>query len=77
MVIILQGDVLLPSSLNDAVCYVCGQNFLGNNRKNNLKQHLAIHSGLRPFRCHVCPLTFVRKSHLKRHLATLHKFLMD
>lgn len=75
VVIILQGqgEVTFPGSQSDTVCPLCGQNFLGNNRKNNLKQHLAIHSGLRPFQCYLCPQTFVRKSHLKRHLGTLHK----
>ncbi|KAK3881049.1 hypothetical protein Pcinc_014506 [Petrolisthes cinctipes] len=68
-----QGEVTFPGSQSDTVCPLCGQNFIGINRKNNLKQHLAIHSGLRPFQCYMCPQTFVRKSHLKRHLGTLHK----
>ena len=62
-----------PGSQSDTVCLLCGQNFYGSNRKNNLKQHLAIHSGIRPFRCSWCPQSFIRRSHLKRHLGTRHK----
>ncbi|XP_050728491.1 broad-complex core protein isoforms 1/2/3/4/5-like isoform X30 [Eriocheir sinensis] len=57
-----------------SVCGVCGREFRGrrSQRTFNLKQHLSIHAGLRPFQCTLCPHAFNRKSHLKGHLLARH-----
>lgn len=34
---------------------------------SNLKTHLRLHSGARPFRCSVCPRRFTQHVHLKLH----------
>ncbi|KAK3881050.1 hypothetical protein Pcinc_014507 [Petrolisthes cinctipes] len=57
-----------------SVCGVCGREFRGrrSQRTFNLKQHLSIHAGLRPFQCPLCSHAFNRKSHLKGHLLARH-----
>ena len=57
-----------------SVCGVCGREFRGrrSQRTYNLKQHLSIHAGLRPFQCPLCSHAFNRKSHLKGHLLSRH-----
>ncbi|MPC94018.1 Zinc finger protein 710 [Portunus trituberculatus] len=57
-----------------SVCGVCGREFRGrrSQRTYNLKQHLSIHAGLRPFQCPLCSHAFNRKSHLKGHLLARH-----
>ncbi|CAL4062502.1 unnamed protein product, partial [Meganyctiphanes norvegica] len=60
----------LPSSFSS--CPTCGQRFHGIYQKYNLKRHLAIHTGERPFSCLHCYATFNQKSNMKRHIETVH-----
>ncbi|KAH6921488.1 hypothetical protein HPB50_001462 [Hyalomma asiaticum] len=38
--------------------------------KGRMKRHLYIHTGERPFRCHLCPAAFTQGSNLKFHIRT-------
>lgn len=41
-------------------------------RKSTLQDHLNIHSGDWPYKCHCCDMDFKHKSALKKHLTSLH-----
>jgi hypothetical protein len=46
-------------------CNLCGKSFV---KKTNLKHHLMLHRGEKPWRCHVCDWRFVQKCNLKKHM---------
>jgi hypothetical protein len=46
-------------------CSLCGKTFV---KKTNLKHHLMLHRGEKPWKCHVCEWRFVQKCNLKKHL---------
>lgn len=75
--------VLLPRALQPQVspgdgasegndCPVCGVHFSGKYHKYNLKRHLNIHRGVRPFNCTQCGHQFNRRYNLERHLERVH-----
>lgn len=53
-------------SVNKHICILCPRNFA---RPAELKRHLLVHLGLKPFGCHKCHKTFSRKESLSRHLS--------
>lgn len=53
-------------------CTVCGKEFIGEYRKYNLRKHLILHTGSRPFACPHCDADFNQKGNLKRHIASVH-----
>lgn len=63
----------LASSLRLSTCPECGKIFRGDYHKYNLKKHMTIHAGLRPFPCPVCHLAFNQKVSMKRHFASVHR----
>jgi len=49
-------------------CELCGKEFTGKNRRNNLVRHIKTHSGEKPFHCPACEYKASRKEHMIRHL---------
>lgn len=50
-------------------CPICKKSF----RKSSLRCHLRYHTNERTFQCTICPMSFVRKSNLKNHIANIHE----
>ena len=51
------------------MCYECGTTF---SCRANVRRHMRIHSGYRPFKCQFCPWTFNRKEVLQGHIKKKH-----
>lgn len=67
------GHAAPMATLRCSTCPECGKIFRGDYHKYNLKKHLTIHAGLRPFPCPVCNLAFNQKVSMKRHFASVHR----
>ncbi|XP_023249873.1 endothelial zinc finger protein induced by tumor necrosis factor alpha-like [Seriola lalandi dorsalis] len=74
------GDVRLDSDSQHApgvvklepdstMCDVCGKVM---KNKSSLARHSFIHTGKKPFACHLCDLRFNRRDNLQHHLTRLH-----
>ncbi|XP_071488461.1 uncharacterized protein [Diadema antillarum] len=56
------------------MCHECGATF---SCRANVRRHMRIHSGERPFKCEFCPWTFNRKEVLQGHLKKKHSSMMQ
>lgn len=56
-------------------CPICGVHFSGKYHKYNLKRHLDIHRGVRPYSCKHCGHQFNRRHNLERHMERVHSLL--
>lgn len=55
------------SNPHSFTCDICGKTL---SRRDHLKLHKTIHTGVRPYRCETCGCTFSRNHHLMRHMGS-------
>ncbi|XP_014780704.1 gastrula zinc finger protein xLCGF3.1 [Octopus bimaculoides] len=58
---------LSHSNPHSFTCDICGKML---SRRDHLKLHKTIHTGVRPYRCETCGCTFSRNHHLMRHMGS-------
>ncbi|XP_063865749.1 longitudinals lacking protein, isoforms H/M/V-like isoform X15 [Scylla paramamosain] len=58
-------------------CPVCGKEFHGVRQRRNLKRHMMIHWGQKPYHCPFCPHRSNQKGNLKTHILKAHRELLD
>lgn len=66
----LKQGVGFDAALNRYVCQWCGRNF---DRISNLKRHVLLHSGIKPFKCLYCSYRATQKANVVQHLASRHR----
>ncbi|XP_077410001.1 zinc finger Y-chromosomal protein 1-like [Vanacampus margaritifer] len=66
-----KGDaaVAVKLEMGTNACDICGQVM---KNKSSLARHSIIHTGQKPFACHLCDLRFNRRDNLRHHLSRLH-----
>nr|XP_045608128.1 broad-complex core protein isoforms 1/2/3/4/5-like isoform X7 [Procambarus clarkii] len=62
----------VQEELTDVNCRFCSKPFHGRYAKYNLKRHLMIHRGEKPFVCPYCPHRANQKGNLKYHILSVH-----
>ncbi|KAF2368654.1 Zinc finger C2H2-type, partial [Trinorchestia longiramus] len=66
------GQTMHMQPDSSIACHICSKVFHGEYCKYNLKKHLTIHYGMKPFSCPLCQRTFNQKSSMRRHLTFVH-----
>lgn len=61
------GDAVARHALEQHNLYACNFCYRSFTAKNNLKRHVRLHTGSRPYRCTQCSQTFARRDDLKGH----------
>lgn len=55
---------------NKYVCYQCDYSSYAT---THIKDHVRIHTGERPYKCHICSRDFITSGNYKRHMGIAHK----
>lgn len=68
----LMGSVVGEEMREFLTCPVCGRCITGKNCRQNLRHHLLIHTGAKPFSCPHCPHRANYKPNLLKHIRSVH-----
>jgi uncharacterized Zn-finger protein len=63
-----------PEGQSGLSCHFCGKWFM---YPKDIRRHLRVHTGEKPFACPLCPYRASQKGNVKQHLVNVHKQISD
>ena len=72
-----ESDEWLDVRSYDGVCPICDRKMFGRNRHQNLRHHMRIHTGCRPYTCPFCSYTGRQHNHIRSHVLRMHPDLFN